>query len=59
MSRKTHPEATITPRSRGSCDATECAEDDLLAYVDPDGPEEARTLCPRHRVEYLREVTSQ
>ena len=50
-------EATITPSTdRSICEAAECDATDLLARVDPDGPANARTLCPRHRVEYLREA---
>jgi len=50
-------EATITPGG----DAPECEEDGctdtrLLARVEPDGVHPARTLCPEHRVAYLREV---
>jgi len=50
-------EATITPRADGTgCDEPGCDADDLLATVDPDGARPARTLCPTHRVAYLREV---
>lgn len=48
--------ARITPSSDSVvCGATGCDETELLAHVDPDSAS-ARTLCPRHRVEYLREV---
>ena len=51
--------ATIIPQpSAVVCEATGCEEKELLAQVDPDCQEKARTLCPRHRVEYLREVYS-
>jgi hypothetical protein len=51
--------ATITPRpSAVVCETTGCEETELLAHVDPDDQERARILCPRHRVEYLREVYS-
>jgi hypothetical protein len=49
--------ATITPTpSSAACGATGYNETALLAHVDPDNDEAARTLCPDHRVEYLREV---
>ena len=51
-------EATITPRPDGmACEEMGCEATDRLARVDPDGTEEARILCPRHRVDYLREVS--
>lgn len=51
--------ATITPRPESDvCGATGCDGASLLAYVDPDGDARARTLCPHHRVEYLREVAN-
>lgn len=53
-------EATITPSpSSVVCGATGCNETELLAHVDPDNDAAARTLCPDHRVEYLREVSNQ
>lgn len=52
--------ATITPRPEGmGCEMMGCEETDLLALVEPDIREEARLLCPEHRVEYLREVYRQ
>lgn len=57
VSRRDHA-AEITPRPDARrCDAEDCSTRDLLAEVDPEGPAEARTLCPTHRVEFLREVT--
>jgi len=52
--------ATITPApDADSCDEPGCDDDDLLARVDPDVESAtARVLCPTHRVEYLREVSS-
>lgn len=51
--------ATITPKPDSAvCGATGCDETQLLAYVNPDNSANARTLCPRHRVEYLREVSN-
>lgn len=53
-------EATITPSPDSAvCGATACEKTELPALVDPEGKEEARTLCPWHRVEYLHEVYSQ
>lgn len=50
-------EATITPSPNSTiCEAPECDTTELLAHVDPEGPANVRTLCPHHRVEYLREV---
>lgn len=50
-------DATITPREDGTgCDEPGCEADELLATVDPNGEYPARTLCPTHRVVYLREV---
>jgi hypothetical protein len=55
----THREATITPRPDiDRCDQIGCDESDLLAEVAPDGAD-VRTLCPTHRVAYLREVYHQ
>lgn len=51
---------TITPAPDSAvCGAAGCKETELLALIEPDGREDVRTLCPRHRVEYLREVHSQ
>jgi hypothetical protein len=53
-------EATITPvPDSGVCEVANCERTNLLARVHPDSGAEARTLCPRHRVEYLREVYNQ
>lgn len=50
--------ATIHPSPDAMvCGATGCDETKLLARVQPEGPAKARTLCPQHRVEYLREVS--
>jgi hypothetical protein len=50
-------DATITPEADGTiCEEPGCDAEDLLATVDPDGDHPARTLCPTHRVAYLREV---
>lgn len=52
--------ATVTPRPDAeSCEADGCTETDLLALVEPDGVDEARVVCPTHRVAFLREVTQQ
>lgn len=49
--------ATISPGpEKGTCEERSCNEKELLTNVDPDGKAKARTLCPRHRVEYLQEV---
>ena len=52
--------ATITPTTDASqCSEANCDTADLLARVDPDAESaDARILCPRHRVEYLREVSN-
>lgn len=53
-------EATITPRSDAvACDEDGCTDTRMLATVDPDTADPARTLCPNHRVAYLREVYRQ
>lgn len=53
-------DATITPRADGGdCDEAGCGVSELLATVDPDGGRPARTLCPSHRVAYLREVNDE
>jgi hypothetical protein len=50
-------EATVTPRPDGeTCEQIGCDETELLASVNPDTADPARTLCPTHRVAYLREV---
>lgn len=51
--------ATVAPADGADgCDEDGCSGDELLARVDPDGDREPRVLCPRHRVEYLREVSN-
>lgn len=51
--------ATITPLFNDmTCGVAGCEKEELLARVEPDGRRDTRTLCPQHRVEYLREVYS-
>ena len=53
----TDREATITPGGDApACEENGCTDTRLLATVDPTGVHPARTLCPEHRVTYLREV---
>lgn len=47
--------ATIIPGGV-SCEHRGCEATRLLALVDPDTDEDEKTLCPQHRVRYLREV---
>ena len=52
--------ATITPSPDSTtCEETDCHRDEYIALINPDGPAEPRTLCPQHRVKYLREVYDQ
>lgn len=48
--------ATVTPLENGECEVATCDETELVARVKPDAVDESRTLCPRHRAEYLQEV---
>jgi hypothetical protein len=49
--------ATVRPAdSAVRCREDGCERDELLARVKPANGRE-RVLCPRHRVEYLREVS--
>lgn len=51
--------ATITPAPNSeACETAGCDKEELLARIEPDIRGDARTLCPQHRVEYLREVYS-
>lgn len=53
-------EAIITPQpDKAKCERMGCDATDLLSLVEPAVQAEARVLCPRHRVEYLREVYNQ
>jgi hypothetical protein len=53
-------EARITPYEAGrACQVEGCENDELLATVEPEDRSSGRILCPRHRVEYLREVNNQ
>lgn len=50
------PIATITPLESTECEVATCDELEFVARVEPDTGNESRTLCPRHRAEYLQEV---
>lgn len=53
-------DAAITPVSDGDrCEEPGCEASELLATVNPGGDHAARTLCPTHRVRYLREVNAE
>jgi hypothetical protein len=52
--------ATVTPHPEATtCEAENCTTGELLACVEPDALDEERTLCPTHRVQWLREVSGQ
>lgn len=51
------PTATIIPAEDAEqCNDPSCKEDEMLSNVQPETNANARILCPKHRVEYLREV---
>ena len=55
-----HEGPIITPSTDSSvCGVIGCEQTELLALVEPDGQAAARTLCPHHRVEYIREEYDQ